>query len=230
MKYNTARPQLRIPEYGRNVQKMAEFIKTLPTKEQRTLAANALIGIMANLNPQLKDQGDFRQKLWDHLYIIAGYELDVDTQYAPPPRPEEMPRPVKPSYALNHIKYRYYGKNVELMIKKAAQMEEGPMKAAFLNALASYMKMAYRVWNDDKVPDNVVIDHIRELSRGKVELKEINEFATHNENYQQQRPRRDQQQRGPAGKGGPGGGHRHGGGSGGHKGGPPQNRKPFRKG
>jgi hypothetical protein len=228
MKYNTARPQLRIPEYGRNVQKMAEFIKTLPTKEQRIQAANALIGIMANLNPQLKDQGDFRQKLWDHLYIIAGYELDVDTQYAPPPRPEEMPRPQKPSYALNHIKYRYYGKNVELMIKKAAQMEEGPMKAAFLNALASYMKMAYRVWNDDKVPDNVVIEHIREISRGQVELKEINEFATHNENYQQ-RPRRDQQQRGPMNKGGSGGpGPRHGGG---HSKGPQQNRKPpFRKG
>jgi hypothetical protein len=184
MKYNTAREELKIAEYGRNVQKMVAHIKSLPDKEERTKAANTLINIMVTLNPLLKEQSEYKHKLWDHLYIIADYELDVDSPYPPPARPEEVAKPQKPAYSSNHIKFRFYGKNVELMIKKAAEMEEGPGKAEFVNALASFMKMAHRVWNEDKVPDEIIIQHIKDYSKGQVIVTEIREFAAHNEDFQ----------------------------------------------
>jgi hypothetical protein len=183
MKYNTAREELKIAEYGRNVQKMVDHIKTLPDKEERTHAAQTLINIMVTLNPGLKEQSEYKHKLWDHLYIIADYDLDVDSPYDPPLPLEQVAKPQKPAYSSNHIKYRFYGKNVERMINRASEMEEGPAKKEFVNAMASFMKMAHRVWNEDKVPDEIIINHIKELSQGKVIVTEINEFAAHNEDF-----------------------------------------------
>ena len=191
MEYNTVRAPMRISEYGRNVQRMAAHIKTLATKAERTTAANTLINVMGQLNPTVKEQSDYKQKLWDHLFMIAGYELDVDAPFPKPEPPLPNVRPNKPSYNNNRIRYRYYGRNVELMLKKAAAMDPSPSKEAFLNVIASFMKMAYRVWNDDKVPDNIIIEHIRELTGGKAELKEINEMAAHNENFTSPKVRRD---------------------------------------
>ncbi len=193
MQYNTARPQLKISEYGRNVQEMVEHIKTLPTKEERTKAAHGVINIMILLNPSLKEQSEYRQKLWDHLFIISGYDLDVDAPYPMPTPPENLPAPHKPAYASNHIRFRFYGKNVEKLVKKATEMEEGPQKDAFVNALASFMKMAHRVWNEDKVPDEQIMEHMRLLSAGKINMTQINEFAAHNENFNP-KPRRDNNQ------------------------------------
>jgi hypothetical protein len=196
MQYNTARPQLKISEYGRNVQEMVQHIKTLPTKEERTKAAHAVINIMINLNPALKEQSEYRQKLWDHLFIIGGYDLDVESPYPAPTPPEMLPAPYKPSYASNHIRFRFYGKNVEKLVAKAMEMEEGPQKDAFVNALASFMKMAHRVWNEDKVPDEQIMEHMRLLSGGKIIMTQINEFAAHNENFNP-KPRRDSNQNRP---------------------------------
>lgn len=173
MEYNTSRPNLKIPEYGRNVQKMVEHLKTLPTKEERSQAANSIISVMVALNPQLKEQSEYKQKLWDHLFLIGNYDLDIDSPFPPPTRAEMEAPPQKPEYASNHIKYRYYGKNVERMIKHAIDMPEGPMKDNFVNALASYMKMAYRMWNEEKVPDEVILKHLVELSHGKLQLDSI---------------------------------------------------------
>src|ERR1017187_7451590 len=162
MKYNTARDELKIAEYGRNVQKMVAHLKTLPLKEDRTRAANTIINVMVMLNPALKEQSEYKHKLWDHLYYLADFDLDVDSPFPPPAPLEEIPRPTKPAYSSNHIKYRYYGKNIERMLQRATEMEDGPAKSAFVNALASYMKMAHRVWNEDKVPDEVIINHIKD--------------------------------------------------------------------
>jgi len=183
MKYNTAREELKYPEYGRVVQKMVDHMKTLPDREQRTKAANTIVNIITTLNPSLKEQSEYKHKLWDHLYYIADFNLDIDAPFPPPLPPELTPKPNKPSYSSNHIKFRFYGKNVERMLKKAAEMEEGPDKKAFVNALASYMKMAHRVWNEDKVPDEIIIQHIKEFTKGAVVVTEINEFAAHNENF-----------------------------------------------
>lgn len=184
MKYNTAREELKIAEYGRNIQKMVAYIKSLPDKEERTKAANTVINVMVTLNPLLKEQSEYRHKLWDHLYIIADYDLDVDSPFPPPTPLEQVAKPNKPAYASNHIRYRFYGKNVERMINRAADMEDGPAKNEFVNALASFMKMAHRVWNEDKVPDEIIIQHIHDLSKGKVIVSEIREFAAHNEDFQ----------------------------------------------
>lgn len=178
MEYNTARTELKIQEYGRNVQKMIEYIKTLPDIEDRTKAAQSVISIMVALNPQLKEQTEYKQKLWDHLFLISGYDLDVNAPYPMPSPAERYKQPKKPSYSSNHIKYRYYGKNVEIMIKAAIEMEESEEKKAFVNALASYMKMAYRLWNEEKVPDEVILKHLSELSKGKLHLDEINDLNT----------------------------------------------------
>lgn len=183
MKYNTSRVELKFPEYGRSVQKMVDHIKTLPDKAERTKAANTLVNIIVSLNPALKEQSEYKHKLWDHLYYIADFDFDVDSPFPPPTPLELAPKPQKPSYASNHIRYRFYGKNVELMINKAIEMEDGPEKNAFVNALGSYMKMAHRVWNEDKVPDEIIIQHIKEFSKGAIEVTEINEFAAHNENF-----------------------------------------------
>ena len=183
MKYNTARDELKIAEYGRNVQKMVAHLKTLPLKEDRTRAANTIINVMVMLNPALKEQSEYKHKLWDHLYYLADFDLDVDSPFPPPAPLEEIPRPTKPAYSSNHIKYRYYGKNIERMLQRATEMEDGPAKSAFVNALASYMKMAHRVWNEDKVPDEVIINHIKDYTKGNLIVTEINEFAAHNENF-----------------------------------------------
>ncbi|MCX6350694.1 MAG: DUF4290 domain-containing protein [Bacteroidetes bacterium] len=184
MDYNSQRPKMTISEYGRGIQQMVAHIKTLPTKEERIKAAHATINAMLVLNPQLRELSDSKQTLWDHIYIMAGYELDIDSPFPIPEPLEKMGPPIKPSYNNHRIKYRYYGRYSGSMIQKALEMEAGERKDAFLNTLGSYMKMAFRVWNDDKAPDSLVIQHIRELSGGEIELKEIAEMASHNENFQ----------------------------------------------
>ena len=184
MEYNTARGHLIIPEYGRTVQNLAEYICTIPEREERNRAANSLIKIMGQVNPQPKEQGDPMQKLWHHLYVLTNFKLDVDSPFGKPEPNSVLFTKAKPIvYVHNRIKYRHYGKTIEEMLKYAATMDEGPEKVAFANALASYMKMAYWMWNNDKVPDSVVLDNIREMTGGKVVLSEIKEFAAHTESY-----------------------------------------------
>ena len=183
MEYNTSRVQLIVPEYGRNVQKMINHISDLPTVELRTGAANAVIIVMGLLNPQIKEQADYKHKLWDQLFTIAGNDLDVECPFPRPVPKDELPKPARPMYSVNHIRYRHYGKNVELMLKSAASMPDTPAKEHFLNALASYMKMAHRVWNEDRVPDEVILNNIKELSDGAIDLKGFTEFAVHSESF-----------------------------------------------
>jgi hypothetical protein len=192
MQYNTTRGPLKIGEYGRSVQEMVAHIKSLPDKEQRTKAANTLVQIMITLNPQLKEQSEYKHKLWDHLFMMADYDLDVDSPFEKPDPIEKAGRPEKPAYASNHIRFRYYGKNVERMIAKATEMEDGPEKQAMVNALGSYMKMAYRVWNEDHVPDEIIINHIDLMSKGALKPTEIKTFAVHSEEY---KPRQNKQNR-----------------------------------
>lgn len=171
--YNTTRNELILAEYGRNVQNMVKYIIELPDLEERNKYAQAVIDLMGFLNPHLRDVADFKHKLWDHLHIISGYKIDVDSPY-PKPTPEAaMIKPDHIGYPQQKIKYKHYGKTVEVMIEKAKAVTEEPEKrAAMVQGIANFMKMAYVTWNKDSVADETIIKNLRELSNGELELDE----------------------------------------------------------
>lgn len=170
--YNSTRNKLILSEYGRNVQNMVKYICELPTKEERNRYAQVVIDLMGFLNPHLRDVADFKHKLWDHLHIISDFKIDVDSPY-PKPSPEAIhfkPEPL--AYPNQRIKYKHYGKTVEIMIKKAKEMAEPERKQQMVEAIANFMKMAYVTWNKDNVADETIIKDLRELSNGELQLSE----------------------------------------------------------
>ncbi len=166
--YNTQRNKLVLPEYGRNIQKMVEYITAIEDREERNNAARAIIQIMGNLNPHLRDINDFKHKLWDHLAIISNFKMDIDAPYETP-QPEilyEKPRPVP--YNTNKIKYKHYGKLLERMIRQASQYEEGEKKRVLTKLIANHMKKCYLTWNREVVTDDDIFRDLEELSGGKL--------------------------------------------------------------
>lgn len=170
--YNTTRNELILAEYGRNVQNMVKYIIELPDREERNKYAQAVIDLMGFLNPHLRDVADFKHKLWDHLHIISGYKIDVDSPY-PKPTPEAaLIKPDHIGYPQQRIKYKHYGKTVEVMIEKAIAVDEPERRAAMVQGIANFMKMAYVTWNKDSVADETIFKNLRELSAGQLELDE----------------------------------------------------------
>src|SRR5476651_1849731 len=170
--YNSTRNKLILSEYGRNVQNMVKYIVALPTKEERNKYAQVVIDLMGFLNPHLRDVADFKHKLWDHLHIISNFQIDVDSPY-PPPSPEAIhlkPQPLK--YPHQRIKYKHYGKTIELMILKAKSIEEPERKRHMVQAVANFMKMAYVQWNKDSVSDETILADLYALSGGTLKLEE----------------------------------------------------------
>ncbi|GAB2686821.1 hypothetical protein GCM10027037_06070 [Mucilaginibacter koreensis] len=170
--YNSTRGKLILSEYGRNVQNMVAYIVKLPTKEERNRYAQVVIDLMGFLNPHLRDVADFKHKLWDHLYIISNYSIDVDAPY-PKPEPEAAlfkPEPLK--YPNQRIRYKHYGKTIELMIEKAKSIDEPVRKQHMVQSIANFMKMAYVQWNKDSVSDESILSDLYELSRGELKLEE----------------------------------------------------------
>ncbi|ACU03650.1 MULTISPECIES: DUF4290 domain-containing protein [Pedobacter] len=170
--YNTTRNELILAEYGRNVQNMVKYIIELPDLEERNKYAQAVIDLMGFLNPHLRDVADFKHKLWDHLHIISGYKIDVDSPY-PKPTPEAaLVKPEHIGYPQQRITYKHYGKTVEMMIEKAKAVEEPERRAAMVQGIANFMKMAYVTWNKDSVADETILKNLRELSGGQLQLDE----------------------------------------------------------
>jgi len=170
--YNSTRNKLILTEYGRNVQNMVKYIIALPTKEERNRYAQVVIDLMGFLNPHLRDVADFKHKLWDHLHIISDYQIDVDAPY-PKPTPEAIhmkPQPLR--YPHQRIKYKHYGKTIELMIEKAKAIDEPERKRHMVQAIANFMKMAYVQWNKDSVTDESIIADLYALSGGTLKLDE----------------------------------------------------------
>ena len=170
--YNSTRSKLLLTEYGRNVQNMVKYIVALPTKEERNRYANVVIDLMGFLNPHLRDVADFKHKLWDHLHIISDYKIDVDSPY-PLPSPEAIhikPEPL--GYPNKRIRYKHYGKTIELMIAKAKAIDEPARKQHMVQAIANFMKMAYVQWNKDSVTDESILSDLRELSNGELKLED----------------------------------------------------------
>ena len=166
--YNTSRNRLVLPEYGRNVQKMVKHLISIEDKEERNKAARTVISIMGNLNPHLREQGDFKHKLWDHLLIISDFKLDVDSPYDPPEPSRLSEKPHNIGYNQNRIKYKHYGRSLELMLGKALEMEEGEEKEQLIATLANHMKKSYLTWNREAVDDQQIFSDLKELSGGRI--------------------------------------------------------------
>ena len=170
--YNTERVRLCIPEYGRNVQKMVDYLKTIEDRNKRNEQARAIINVMEILNPDVHLQENFEQTLWDHLYVIAGFDLDVDAPY-PKPEIETMQQPPRPiPYKGKPIKATHYGRNIESMIDLIAEHEEGEVKVSMIRSLAIYMRQQYLIWNKDTVADETIFQDIERLSDGRVKVPE----------------------------------------------------------
>ena len=172
MKYNTTEKRLVLPEYGRNIQNMVNHCLTIEDRNERNLCANAIIHIMGNLFPHLRDVNDFKHILWDHLAIMADFQLDVDYPYEIVKKENLYKRPPRVKYGQSKIAYRHYGKLLEKMIQKANELEDGAEKDALIKMVANYMKRLYMTWNKDSVDDRKIFKDLDELSDGKTVLSE----------------------------------------------------------
>ena len=175
LEYNSERSKLLIPEYGRHLQKMVEHAVAIQDDEERNKVAKSIIAVMGNLNPHLRDVPDFQHKLWDQLFIISDFKLDVDSPFPKPSKEMLEERPERMSYPQNFPKYRFYGNNIKRMIDQANKWEDGPEKEGLIYTIANHMKKSYLSWNKDSVDDRVIFDHLRELSGGKIDLKASDE-------------------------------------------------------
>lgn len=170
MDYNSNRKKLILPEYGRNIQNMVNHVMTIENKEERQKASQTIIDIMGNLHPYLRDVPDFKHKLWDHLAIMTDFQLDIDYPYELPEREMLDEKPNKIPYHTGRIRYRHYGKVVELMIQRAAEYEDGAEKDYLVQMIADHMKKCYLTWNKETVDDEIVMKDFIELSKGEIEV------------------------------------------------------------
>jgi len=170
LEYNTERTGLIIPEYGRHIQKMVDQAINCIDKKERNKMAKAIIGVMGNLNPHLRDVPDFQHKLWDQLFIMSGFNLDVDSPFPKPSKEIYEEKPEKLNYPQNYPKYRFYGNNIKKMIDVAISWEEGEMKTELIYVIANHMKKCFLKWNKDSVDDVIIFNHIFELSDGKIKI------------------------------------------------------------
>jgi len=173
MDYNTERPQLLMSEYGRNIQQLVEHCKTLESKEERNEMAVGIIEFMGQRNPHLRDEENYKHKLWDHLFILANHELDVDSPYPILTAEDLITKPRKMDYPSLDNAYKFYGKSILQLIEKAIALEEGEEKEALIQVIANNMKKSYNVYNKEHVQDDVIFRHLKELSDNRLDLTGI---------------------------------------------------------
>ena len=175
LEYNTEREHLIIPEYGRHIQKMINYASSRESKEERNKLANSIISVMGNLQPHLRDVSDFQHKLWDQLFIMSDFKLDADSPFEKPSKEVLNAKPEPLSYPQNFPKYRFYGNNIKIMIDEAVKWDDGEMKEALVLTIANHMKKCFLNWNKDSVKDQVIFDHLYELSDSKIDIRDSKE-------------------------------------------------------
>jgi hypothetical protein len=173
MEYNTQKTHLNMPEYGRIIQQLVERCKEVSDKEERNEMAMAIIDFMGQRNPQLRDEENYKHKLWDHLYILANHELDVDSPYPFPTKEELLEKPKKMEYPKLQGDFKFYGKSILQLIEKAIELEAGDEKEALIEVIANNMKKSYNVYNKEHVTDDVIFRHLKELSANRLDLTGI---------------------------------------------------------
>lgn len=172
LSYNTERPQLHIPEYGRNVQNMIDHAKGIESREERNRAVRAIIDVMGQLNPHLRDVEDYTHKLWTHLFIMSDFEIDVDSPY-PIPEPEKLrERPEDMKYPKNKSKYGHFGHYTEEMIRTAATIEDEEERKFLTDILGNLLKKNYLMWHTENVENGAIAQHLKELSKGKLKIED----------------------------------------------------------
>lgn len=178
MEYNSQKDILEMSEYGRNIQMMVDYAKTIEDPEYRQAFAERIILLMHQMHPQNRSIDDYRAKLWKHIFRIADYELDVvPTEGETPKKEDKLKRPQGMDYPEKAARFRHYGHNVQKLIEKALQMEDGPVKDGFVSAIGSYMKLAFRTWNREHfVSDEAIIADLESYSKGKLKLAEGSTF------------------------------------------------------
>lgn len=172
MEYNSQRPQLIISEYGRHIQRMIDHACEISEKEERNTMARYIISVMGQLNPHLRDVSDFKHKLWDHLFIMSNFRLDVDSPYPIPSRESFQTKPERIPYPNTNIRFRHYGKIIEKVIEEANKVEKGPVREALIGAIAYNLKKSYLTWNRDSVQDDQIFKDMNTLSGGLLQPAE----------------------------------------------------------
>lgn len=177
MEYNTKRQKLQITDYGRNIYKLIDYAKTIEDRNKRNAVAACIVNVMAQVNPKVKEESDYKHKLWDHLLLMSNFELDVDSPY---PISHENnitfdPKPLK--YSINKINYRHYGKVLEDLIQKVSTYPEGDEKEVLIELIAHQMKRSYLTWNRNTVSDDIIFEQFDRLSTGKLKLRD--DFQLH---------------------------------------------------
>ncbi|MBR5076691.1 MAG: DUF4290 domain-containing protein [Bacteroidales bacterium] len=170
--YNTSRERLAMPEYGRNVLKMVDQLREIPDRAKRTEQARAVVKVMELLNPQVHNQDNYLHKLWDHLYMIAGYDLDVDSPWPCPVAEEFTTDPVPIPMKGSKIKAFHYGRNIESIINLICEQPDGEVKTELIRSLAIYMRQQYLIWNKDSVADETIFSDIEKLSDYRLKVPE----------------------------------------------------------
>lgn len=173
MEYNTQKTHLNMPEYGRIIQQLVERCKEVSDKDERNEMAMAIIDFMGQRNPQLRDEENYKHKLWDHLYILANHDLDVDSPYPFPTKEELAEKPKKMEYPKLQGDFKFYGKSILQLIEKAIELEAGDEKEALIEVIANNMKKSYNVYNKEHVTDDVIFRHLKELSQNRLDLTGI---------------------------------------------------------
>lgn len=170
MDYNTSQPPLILREYGRNVQKLVKYLKTIEDKEKRTAYAHTLIDLMRQITPSFKETQETTQKLWDDLFIMADFDLDIESPY-PVPEPEVLTKkPKRLDYLSNRIKYKHYGRNIELLVKEAAAKEDPQEREDAIIYIGKLMKSFYSTWNKEVIDDSVILENIKTISGGELDI------------------------------------------------------------
>ena len=169
MDYNSQRKKLPLPEYGRNIQNMVDYLMTIEDRDKRNRSAQTVIDVMGNLYPYLRDVAEFKHKLWDHLAIMTDFKLDIDYPYDLPSPDILTEKPNRVPYNQHRIKLKHYGLVMEKMIDKASEME-GEEKEVLTELLANHMKKSYLVWNKDAVEDDKIFKDLKQLSNGKIDI------------------------------------------------------------
>ncbi len=171
LEYNAERTHLIIPEYGRHLQKLINQATEIQDRTERNKAAKYIISVLGTLNPHLRDVPDFQHKLWDQLFIMSDFKIDVDSPYPVPSREMLQQKPERLQYPQNFPKYRFYGNNIQYMINVANKWEDSEIKSALIKVIANHMKKSYLSWNKDSVKDEVIFEHLLEMSGGKINLR-----------------------------------------------------------
>lgn len=180
MEYNTTRGPLILPEYGRNVQNMIAYAMEIDDRDERNRAAQAIIEVMGQLNPHLRDVDDFRHKLWTHLFVMSDFKLDVDSPYEKP-KPEVLAeKPQIMDYPKSKIRYGHYGQYTQRILESAASITDEKEKEYMKNTMANFMKKQFLAHNNDAVENNVIAQQLKELSKGELILENPDELVNTN--------------------------------------------------